>query len=150
MTIATNTIETSPIHQGTITSRWRVNASTADGTGCESIKDSPGSGYELVVTRLLIAISGSVSVTIGMNEESSGVKRTLLGPLGGAAMVIDLDFGNDGVVLDPNAALTIDASGAATVWVYAEGMTRVVDSANLPSSSPSASVSGSPSSSASA
>lgn len=149
MAITTNSLEISPLHQGTITSRWRVNASSADASGCETVKAAPGAGYELVVTRLAVTIGGSATVTIGAAEESGGVKRTLLGPLGGSAMAVSLDLPAVGLVLDPNAALTIDASGAANVWVYAEGITRVAGSAGVASSSPSASASSSPSSSAS-
>jgi len=149
MAITTNTVELSPLCHGTTTSRWKVNASSADASACETVKAAPGSGYELVVRRLVLSIGGSATVNIGAGEESSACKRVLLGPLGGSAMTIPLDFGERGLVLDPNAALTIDASGAATVWVYAEGITRVADTEGVPSSSPSASISSSPSASVS-
>jgi len=149
MAISTNTLEISPIHQGTITSRWRVNASTADASGCETIKAAPGSGYELVIRRLILSIGGSITVTLGAGEESNAVKRVVLGPMGGGAMTISMDFGDDTIVLDPNAALTVDASGSATVWIYVEGQTRVVDAAGIASSSPSTSISSSPSTSVS-
>jgi hypothetical protein len=150
MAIATNSIERTPKNQGTITSRWLVNASSADASGAEEIKEAPGDGYELVIRRLRIAIGGNVTVTLGSAELSSGVKTTLVGPIGGAAMAIDLDFGEDCLVLEPNSSFVIDASGAAVVWVLAEGLTRVCESAGIASVTPSASPSASPSSSASA
>jgi hypothetical protein len=154
MAIATNSLEWSPKNQGTITSRWRVNASSADVSGCETVKAAPGAGYELVIRRLVLTIGGSANVTLGMEEVSSAVKHTLLGPIGGAAMPVSLDFGDDLLVLDPNTALVVDASGAVVVWLYVEGMTRVVEAAGIashtPSASPSTSASASPSASASA
>lgn len=147
MAISTNTIEISPLHEGTVTSRWRINASSSDVSGCETIKAAPGSGYELQVQRLYLSIGGSITVTLGAGEESSACKRVVLGPLGGAAIMIELDFGPQGIVLDPNAALTVDASGAGRVWVYVEGQTRVCEVRGIASSSPSTSVSSSPSAS---
>ena len=144
MAITTNTLERTPGHQGSITDIWRVNASSADASGCETVKAAPGAGYELILTRLRVTIGGAVTATIGCGEESDTAKRVLFGPFGGTAMSVPV-IGHDDepVVLDPNSALTVDASGAGVIWVLAEGMTRVTEVAGAPSTSPSTSVSAS-------
>ncbi len=131
------------------TDRWAVNASSADASGCEEIVAAPGAGLELCVRKLRIAIGAAITVSIGGGETTSAPTKTLIGPLGGAAMFVHLDF-PEALVLSPNHALVMDASGAGTVNVYVEGYTRPQTASVSASSSPSASKSSSPSTSKSA
>ena len=103
---------------------WQVNATSADASGCEEIKATPGSGYALVVTRLIIAIGAAITVTVGSGESTGAVEGDTIGPIGGAAGTYFLDFRDRPVQLTANKSLTFDASGAGTVGIYAEGYTR--------------------------
>lgn len=127
-------------------SRWSVNASSTDASGCEEIIAAPGAGLELCVTRLRIAIGAAVTVSIGCGETTNAPTKTLIGPVGGAPMFVPLEF-PEALVLSPNHNLVIDASGAGVVCVWVEGYTRAQTASFSASSSPSASVSSSKSAS---
>lgn len=103
---------------------WQINASSADASACEEIKATPGSGYALVVERLIIGVGAAVTVTVGSGESGGDVEGDKIGPIGGAAGTYFLDFRDRPVQLTANKSLTFDASGAGTVAVYAEGYTR--------------------------
>jgi hypothetical protein len=104
---------------------WQVNASSADASGCEEIVATPGAGYALVVTRLVIHVGAAINVTIGAGETGPGsVEAVVVGPLGGAAGTYALDVRARPIQITANKSLTFDASGAGVVCVYAEGYTR--------------------------
>lgn len=128
--------------------RWAVNASSADASGGEEIVAAPGAGLELCITKLRIAIGAAITLSIGSGETGGAVTKVLIGPLGGSAMFVPIDF-PEALVLSPNHPLVMDASGAGVVCVYAEGYTRAQTASVSASTSPSASVSGSPSASVS-
>jgi hypothetical protein len=129
MAITTNTVAvTGPRHAqvGAGVTPWQINASSADASGCEEIKATPGTGYALVVERLVVHIGAAINVTFGEDEGAGGaVAAVLLGPLGGAAGTYVLDCRDRPIQMTANKALVIDASGAGLVCVYAEGYTRL-------------------------
>ena len=150
MAITTNTLESTPRHEGSITGFVRINASSADASGCETILAAPGSGYELLLKYIRVIIGGAITVDIGSGKKGTACEKVILGPMGGAAMSVQpFDFGDEPVVLDPNKALTVDASGAGRVCIYAEVLTRIEAPAGVPSASLSSSISSSVSASAS-
>jgi len=104
---------------------WQVNATSADASGCEEIKATPGAGYALVIERLIVGIGAAITVTVGSGETGPGsVEGDTFGPIGGAAGTYSFDFRDRPVQLTANKSLTFDASGAGTVGVYVEGYTR--------------------------
>jgi hypothetical protein len=130
MAVTTNSLTlTSPrkniVNQ--VVTPFQINATTADGSGCEEIVAAPGAGYALVVEYLMVHIGAAISVTIGSGETGPGsVEGDKLGPLGGAAGTYFLDFRDHPIELTTNKSLTFDASGAGTVCIYAEGFTKAV------------------------
>jgi hypothetical protein len=105
---------------------WQVNATSADASGCEEIVAAPGAGYCLVLTRLTIGVGAAITVTVGSGDAAGAVEGDQIGPIGGAAGTYQLDFRDRPVVLTTNKSFTVDASGAGTVCVYAEGFPRAV------------------------
>jgi hypothetical protein len=104
---------------------WQVNATSADASGCEEIVATPGTGYHLVISRLIIYIGAAITVTVGSGETGPGsVEGDKIGPLGGAAGTYVLDVREHPVLLTANKSLTFDASGPGTVCIYVEGFTR--------------------------
>ncbi len=103
---------------------WQINASSADASACEQIKATPGAGYHLVVTRLIVCVGAAITVTVGSGESGGAVEGDQIGPLGGAAGTYVLDFREAPILLTANKPLTVDSSGAGQVCVYAEGYTR--------------------------
>lgn len=106
---------------------WQAAATSADASGCEEIKATPGSGYQLCIERLFIYIGAAITVTVGSGETGPGsVEGDKIGPLGGAAGTYVLDCRDRPIALTANKSLTFDASGAGTVCIYAEGFTKQV------------------------
>jgi len=104
---------------------WQVNATSADASACEEIVATPGAGYTLIITRLVIHIGAAITVTVGSGETGPGsVEGDKIGPLGGVAGTYELDCRERPIQLTVNKSLTFDASGAGTVCIYAEGFTR--------------------------
>jgi len=128
MAVTTNAITTGPIQAAWVSQSvtpWRVNATSADASGCEEIVATPGSGYALVIERLIICIGAAITVTVGSGETGPGsVEGDKIGPLGGAVGTFVLDVRQNPIQLTANKSLTFDASGAGTVCIYAEGYTR--------------------------
>ena len=102
------------------TSLWSLNATSADASGSEDIKATPGAGYHLVITRATILIGAAITVTLLADAD------VLVGPVGGAAGTYALDFSERPVVLDANHKLACDASGAGAICIYVEGYTKAV------------------------
>ena len=127
MAITTNAISvTGPFgsHLGTLPTPWQINATSADATGCEEIVAAPGAGYQLCITRLTIGLGAAITVTVGSGVAAGAVEGDPIGPIGGAAGTYMLDFRDAPVALTANKSLTVDASGAGDICVYAEGFTR--------------------------
>ncbi len=125
MAITTNAVSvTAAIKDVYNVTPWQVNASSADASGCEEIVATPGAGYALVVTRLVIYVGGAITVSLGQNDNAGALETTLIGPLGGAAGTYPLDVRDRPIQLAANKALCVDASGAGQICVYAEGYTR--------------------------
>ena len=127
MAVATNSVAvTGPMaNHCTAITPWQVNATSADASGCELIVAAPGTGYVLVVTRLVIYIGAAITVTIGSGKSGSAVEAVVIGPLGGAAGTYPLDCRARPIVLTTNKSLSFDASGAGAVCIYAEGFTKL-------------------------
>ncbi len=103
---------------------WQINATSADATGCETILAAPGTGKALVITRLVVYIGDAITVTVGSGKSGAAVEADFIGPLGGAAGTYILDVRERPIILTANKALTVDASGAGSICVYAEGYTK--------------------------
>lgn len=127
MAIATNAITVAGPVQAWVSqgvTQWRINATSEDASGCEEIVATPGAGYALCITRLTIGIGAAITVTVGSGAAAGAVEGDKIGPIGGAAGTYVLDFRDRPVQLTTNKSLTVDASGAGTICVYAEGFTR--------------------------
>lgn len=97
-----------------------LNATSADASGCEVLK-AGAAGQSIVVDHITINSAAAITVTIGEGETDSGVTTALIGPIAMAAnSSIQWDFPS-GIVLTAAAALTVDASGAGAICVFAYG-----------------------------
>jgi len=105
-----------------------INATSADASGCEELKAAPAAG-SIVVDHLTINNGASaLSITIGEGETASAVTTALIGPIAMAANTsLQFDFtdpyftGQGGMVLTAATSLTVDASGAGAICIFARG-----------------------------
>lgn len=104
---------------------WIVNATSADASGCEELKAAPAAGISLIVDHLTINNGASaISITIGSGAAAGAVETALIGPIAMAANT-SLQFSFPyGMVLTAAKSLTVDASGAGAICIFAQG--RVV------------------------
>ena len=105
-------------------SGFSVNASSSDASGCEELKAAPGTGKSIYLTQIQISCVSAITVTVGMGENAGAVTTILLGPFNFTATSgspVNLAFRDRGVKLTANTSLTIDASGAGAVQIFAEG-----------------------------
>ena len=103
---------------------FAVNATSADASGCEELKAAPGSGKSIYLTQIGVSCVAAITVTIGAGETGGAVTTVLLGPFNFAATSgspVCLTFRDRGVKLTANTSLTVDASGAGAVQIFAEG-----------------------------
>ena len=100
---------------------FALNATSADASGCEVLK-AGAAGQSIVLDHLTINNgANAISVTIGEGETDSAVTTALIGPIAMAAnSSIQWDFPS-GIVLTAAAALTVDASGAGAICIFAHG-----------------------------
>ena len=105
-----------------IVSRFAVNATSADASGCEVIKAAPSAGYSIYITHLSVMIDANITVTIGEGETASAVDTIKIGPIPSPTegLVWQKDF-PDAIQLTAATLLAMDASGAGNVCVYVEG-----------------------------
>ncbi len=97
-----------------------LNATSADASGCEVLK-AGAAGQSIVVDHITINSAAAITITIGEGETDSGVTTALIGPIAMAAnSSIQWDFPS-GIILTAAAALTVDASGAGAICVFAYG-----------------------------
>ena len=105
-------------------SGWIKNATSADASGCEVILAAPAAGTSIVVEHVVISSDSAISVTLGEGESTSAVEAALIGPVTFAAgQTIEFPFTSraGGMVLTAAKALTVDASGAGNICVWAQG-----------------------------
>lgn len=101
---------------------WIINATSADASACEELKAAPAAGLSIILDHLTINVGAdAISVTIGAGETAGAVTTALIGPIAMAANTsLQWDFPS-GLVLAAATALTVDASGAGAVCIFARG-----------------------------
>ncbi len=104
---------------------WLLNATSADASGTETLKAAVA-GKSIVVDHLTINCGpDALTITVGEDESGGAVETALIGPISMAAnSSLQWDFGSwpcFGMRLTADKALTIDASGAGAVTVFARG-----------------------------
>jgi hypothetical protein len=99
-----------------------INATSADASGCEELKAAPAAGTSIIVDHLTINNgANAISITIGEGETGGAVTTALIGPIAMAANTsIQFLFVN-GMVLTAATSLTVDASGAGAICIFAQG-----------------------------
>lgn len=98
-----------------------VNATTADASGCETIKAAV-TAKKIKIRHLTINSDGAVTVTIGEGETAGAVTTELIGPVQFAAnQTMQWDF-NPLMELTAATALTVDAGGAANLCIFVQGI----------------------------
>lgn len=105
---------------------WIINGTSADASGCEELKAAPAAGTSLVVDFLVINNGASaISITIGQGVAAGAVETALIGPIAMAANTsLTYDFRNgiaEGMLLAAAKSLTVDASGAGVLTIFAMG-----------------------------
>lgn len=101
-----------------------INATSADASGCEELKAAVA-GKSIIIDHLTINSGAAITVTIGEGETAGAVTTALIGPVSFAAnqsMQWNFkDFRNGGLKLTDATSLTVDASGAGDICVFAWG-----------------------------
>jgi len=99
-----------------------INATSADASGCEELKAAPAAGVSIKVDHITINNgANAISITIGQGVAAGGVEAAIIGPIAMAANTsIQWDFPY-GIVLTAAKALTVDASGAGAICIFARG-----------------------------
>jgi hypothetical protein len=102
---------------------WFLNATSANASGCEELKAAPAAGLSIYVDHLTISSDAAITVSIGEGESVPGTPDTvLLGPVPFAInQCIQWNFLNGGMKLTAAKSLTVDASGAGNINVFASG-----------------------------
>ena len=103
-------------------SGWILNATSADASGCEELKAAPAAGTSIIIDHLTINNGASaISITIGAGETGGAVTTALIGPVAMAANTsLQWDF-RYGLKLAAATSLTVDASGAGAICIFAQG-----------------------------
>ena len=103
---------------------WIVNGTSADASGCEELKAAPGASIQLIVDHLTINNgANAISITIGQGVAAGAVETALIGPIPMAANTSIQFLFSGGMWLAANKSLTVDASGAGPVCIFAQGRT---------------------------
>ena len=105
-------------------SGWIKNATSADASGCEVILAAPAAGTSIVVEHVVISSDSAISITLGEGETSSAVDTALIGPVtfaAGQTISFPMTGRTQGMVLTSAKALTVGASGAGNICVWAQG-----------------------------
>ena len=103
---------------------FALNATSADASGCEELKAAPAAGTAIYLTQIEVSCVAAITVTIGAGETGGAVTTVLLGPFNFAATSgspVSLQFRGKGIKVADATSLTVDASGAGAVQVFAEG-----------------------------
>lgn len=100
-----------------------VNAYSANASGCEELKSTPGTGKAIYIKRIYINAVTPITVTIGEGETTPGsVDTTVLGPLtfGTGAGNFEANFYPE-LKLTNNKSLVVDSSATGDVCIIVEG-----------------------------
>lgn len=98
-----------------------LNATSADISGCETLKDAPSAPLAIVLDHITINSTGAVTVTIGQGKNGAAVTTALIGPISFSANTsLQWDF-PQGMVLSAATALTCDASAGGNICIFAYG-----------------------------
>jgi hypothetical protein len=99
------------------------NAVSADASGCEEIIGAPATGLSIKIRHLTINSGAAITITLGAGETGPGsVTTALLGPITFTiGMTLQWNF-NPPLILPAATSLTVDASGAGAVCVFAQGV----------------------------
>ena len=101
---------------------WIINATSADASGCEELKAAPATGLSIYLDHLTINSGAAITITVGEGETTGAVTTALIGPVSFAAnQSMQWDFLNGGMVLTAATSLTVDASGAGDICIFASG-----------------------------
>ena len=105
---------------------WIINATSADASGCETLKAAVSDKCIAVVDHLTVNTGASaLTITIGAGASAGAVETALIGPISMAAnSSMQWDFSGwptFGLRLTAGKSLTIDTSGAGAVTVFARG-----------------------------
>ena len=101
---------------------WIINATSADASGCEELKAAPAAGLSIYLDHLTINSGAAITITVGEGETAGAVTTALIGPVSFAAnQSMQWDFLNGGMVLTAATSLTVDASGAGDICIFASG-----------------------------
>lgn len=108
---------------------WILNATSADASGGETLRASPGAGLRLVVDEVVINNgAGAQSITIGQGLTGAAVTVALIGPIAMAANTsLVFNFRNgvaEGLALDAATALTLDSTSNTALCVFVKGRTE--------------------------
>lgn len=104
---------------------WIINATSADASACEELKAAPSAGTALIVDHLTINNgANAISITIGEGETGGAVTTAMIGPIAMAANTSLQFMFPSGMVLTAATSLTVDASGAGAVCIFAQGRTQ--------------------------
>ncbi len=99
-----------------------LNGVSADVSGCEELKAAPAAGVFIIVDHLTINNgANAISITIGQGAAAGAVEAALIGPIAMAANT-SLQFTFPfGMKLTAAKSLTVDASGAGAICIFAQG-----------------------------
>lgn len=96
-------------------------------TGCENLVAGVANTTHYL-KKIMIRTATAMTITIGSGEEPAGSVETIhIGPvpLDAASGFFAISFGEKGIKCVKGKAITIDASAAGAVWIYAEGFTVI-------------------------
>lgn len=99
-----------------------VNATTADASGAEVLQAAPGTGKHLEITQISIMCASAITVTIGEGVSGAAVEKAIVGPVSftstGAQYAMSF---LQPLILTDDKSLSLDASGAGDIAVFASG-----------------------------
>lgn len=100
-----------------------INATSADASGCEELIAAPATASIIVDQLTINNGANAISITIGEGETTGAVTTAHIGPIAMAvntSLKFDLT-GNGGMKLTAATSLTVDASGAGAICIFATG-----------------------------
>jgi hypothetical protein len=114
MAIAVTTL--TPLKYGFV-----INATSGDASGAEVLLAAPTSGSIILDHLTINNGANAISITIGEDTNAGGVVHTLIGPIAMAANTSIQFMFPYGISLTALHALTVDASGAGAICIFAQG-----------------------------
>jgi hypothetical protein len=98
-----------------------INGISADASACEELLAAPTSGSIILDSLTINNGANAISITIGENEAAGAVEHTLIGPIAMAANTSIQFLFLQGILLKALHSLTVDASGAGAICIFAQG-----------------------------